>query len=352
MMQRSLRALFMLILAAAIAQRTADAHVYPERLNIKLTRADAAYQRRDPDEREEQTERTIRTLRLGSTGELAVGNVAGDITISRGGGADAKIEIVKVARGRSADEAKELLDLVTVDIVERNGRADVKARYPSGDESRRNHRRNFNVTVSYTITAPAGTRITANSVSGSVRVTDIKGELSAGTISGDVRIASAGAIAAAKTVSGNVEILDAQADQGLEASSVSGDVTLRRITARRIDAGSVSGNVKLEDVQCERAGAHSTSGNITFSGPLAKRGRYEFKSFSGEVHLAIGGGTGFEVDASTFSGDVRSDLPLTMRGGAGPDERRRKRSLSGTYGDGSAVLELSSFSGSIVIAKK
>jgi len=351
-MRIPVRLLLVLVLTVIAAPPPATAQVYPERLNIKMKRVDAAYQRRDRDEREEQTERTTKTLRLGSNGELTVGNIAGDITISRGGGNDATIDILKVARARTSDEAKELLNLVTVDVNERNGRAEVKTRYPSGDENRRNNRRNFNVTVTYTITAPAGTRITANSVSGNVKVSDIKGEVSAGTISGDVHIASAGAIAGAKTVSGNVEILDAQADQGLEASSVSGDVTLRRITARRIDAGSVSGNVRLEEVQCERAEAHSTSGNITFTGPLAKRGRYELKSFSGEVHLAIDGGTGFEVDATTFSGDVRTDLPITMRGGTDPNDRRRKRSVSGTYGDGSAVLNVSTFSGSVVISKR
>ena len=71
-----------------------------------------------------------------------------------------------------------------------------------------------------------------------------------------------------------------------------------------------------------------------------------------EKKILITGGTGFELDATTFSGDVRSDLPITTRGSTDADGRKTKRSLSGTYGDGSAILELSSFSGSIVIAKK
>ena len=289
---------------------------------------------------------------FGSNGELSLGNIAGDITVTRGGGNDATVEIVKVAKARSADEARELLTLVTVDVSERNGRAEVKTRYPSGDENRRNNRRNFNVTITFNVTAPSGTRLNVNSVSGNIKVSDIKGEISVGTASGNVSVTSAGAIAEAKSVSGNVEIVNAQGDDSLEASSVSGDVTMQRVSVRRIQAGSVSGNVKLEEVQCDRAEAHSTSGNITFTGPLARRGRYELKSFSGEVHLAIAGGSGFEVDATTFSGDVRSDLPITMRGNTDPNDRRRRRSLSGTYGDGSAILELSTFSGSIVIAKK
>jgi DUF4097 and DUF4098 domain-containing protein YvlB len=352
-MQRTVRALVVLFAAALLAPRASDAQVYPERLNVKVKHLVAAYQRRDRDDnREEQTERTTKTVRLGPNGELTVSNVAGDIAVARGGGGDATIEIVKVARGRTADDARELLSLVPVDVTERNGRAEVKTRYPSGDEFRRNNRRNVNVSVSFTITVPQGTRLSVNSVSGTIKITDIKGELSVGTISGDLRIASAGPIASAKTVSGNVEIIDAQSEQSLETSSVSGDVALRKVTARRIDAGSVSGNVKLDDVQCDRAEVHSTSGDITFTGPLARRGRYALKSFSGEVRLGVSGGTGFEVEATTFSGEIRSELPITTHGTGGDDERRRRRSLTGTYGDGSAVLELSTFSGSIVIAKR
>jgi DUF4097 and DUF4098 domain-containing protein YvlB len=348
MMQRAVRFLITLTVAVGAVPGAVGAQVYPERLSTTMKHA-AAYQRRDRDDREEQTERTTKTVRLGSNGELSLGNIAGDITVTRGGGDEATIEIVKVARARSADEARELLTLVTVDVTERGGRADVKTRYPTGDENRRNNRRNYNVTVTFTVTAPAGTRLNVNSVSGNIKVSDIKGEISAGSVSGNVSVTAASAIADAKSVSGNVEIINAQGES-LEASSVSGDVTMQRVTVRRIGAGSVSGNVKLDEVQCDRAEAHSTSGNITFSGGLARRGRYELKSFSGEVHLAIGGDTGFEVDATTFSGDVRSDLPITMHGAAQPD--RKRRSLSGTYGDGSAILELSTFSGSIVIAKK
>jgi hypothetical protein len=352
MSQMRIRLLLAVLVAFVATPRPADAQVYPERLTAKMKYRVAAYQRRDRDEREEQTERTTKTIRLGSNGELSLGNVAGDITVTRGGGNDATIEIIKVARARSTDEARELLSLVTVDVSERNGRAEVKTRYPSGDENRRHNRRNFNVTVTYNVSAPAGTRLDVNSVSGNIKVSDIKGELSVGTVSGNVSVTSAGAIASAKSVSGNVEILNAQADESLDASSVSGDVTLSRVSVRRVEAGSVSGNVKLEEVQCDRAEAHSTSGNISFTGPLARRGRYELKSFSGEVRLTISGGSGFEVDATTFSGDVRSDLPITTRGSADSSERRKRRSLSGTYGDGSAILELSTFSGSIVIAKK
>ena len=239
-----------------------------------------------------------------------------------------------------------------VDVTERNGRAEVKTRYPSGEDQRRNNRRNINVSVAYTVTAPAGTRLTINSISGTIKVTDIKSDINANSISGDVRIAGAGRIGAAKTISGTVEISDTEADGPVAGSSVSGDVVFRRVTARRLDGGSVSGNIRLEDVQCERVSAQTTSGSTWFAGTLARSGRYELKSFSGEVRVLLAGNTGFEVDANSFSGEVRTDLPITTRGNSQPNRRGRQTTLSGTYGDGAAVLDLTTFSGSIVISKR
>jgi DUF4097 and DUF4098 domain-containing protein YvlB len=115
-----------------------------------------------------------------------------------------------------------------------------------------------------------------------------------------------------------------------------------------VSASSVSGNIKLEDVQCERVSAETTSANIWFSGTLAKSGRYELKGFSGDVVMLISGTTGFELDATSYSGQIRaSDFALSTRGG-----RVSRQSLTGTYGDGSAVLDLSTFSGSITISKR
>ena len=297
----------------------------------------------------EQTERMTRTVRIGSSGELDLSNVSGDITITRGGGNEATIDIVKTARGRTDDEAREALQLVQVDIMERSNRAEVKTRYPEGDDPRWRNRRNVNVNVSFTVTAPAGTRIRASSVSGGVSAKDIKGELTFNSVSGGIHIANGGRVAKATSVSGGVEIVDTDTDALLEVSSVSGTVTLRRMAARAIEIGSVSGGVVLEDVEASRVEAQTVSGDVRFSGPLAKGGRYELSSHSGGVSVGISGGSGFELEATSFSGSVRSDFPFNT---SGSERGRRGRSLQGVYGDGSAVLELSTFSGSIVVAKR
>ena len=221
-------------------------------------------------------------------------------------------------------------------------------RYPSDADWRH---RNVNVTVTFNVTAPSGVRLTAKSVSGSIKVSDIKGELTVETVSGNVRVASAGRLAMAKSVSGNVDVVDTRVDGALEASSVSGNVVLQRLNAQRLDLGSVSGDVRMLDIRCDRVDAQSISGTVEFVGPLSRTGRYELKSHSGEVRVTVAGGSGFELNATSFSGDVRSDLPLTTHG-TETDRGRRRRTLSGTYGDASAVLDLTTFSGSIVISKR
>ncbi|MDO8678698.1 MAG: DUF4097 family beta strand repeat-containing protein [Acidobacteriota bacterium] len=144
----------------------------------------------------------------------------------------------------------------------------------------------------------------------------------------------------------------------LALSTVSGTVIASGLKVRALEASTVSGNVRISGVQIERVEASCVSGNIDFDSPLSKGGRYEFTSHSGDVRIAIVGNTGFELDADTFSGSVRSDLPITLRSlgrqnrAAGRGRGTSTRAIRGSYGDASAILEVRSHSGSVVITKK
>jgi hypothetical protein len=342
-----------LVLAILALPVPALAQVYPERVTTVTRTATERvrverYQR--GDQREEQTERFTRTLKIGANGEVDLGNIAGDITIVRGGGSDATLEVIKTARGRTVEDAREMLTLVQVDITERAGRSEVRTRYPER-EMRRNARRNFSVSVAYNLTAPENARVTVNTISGSISVRDIKGELSLETISGDVQVSNGGRVPKAKTVSGNVEINETTVQGPMEAATISGTLTLRKVQAQRLDLGSVSGDVVIQDVACERVHAQSISGEVQLLGALHRGARYDLGSHSGQIRVVVSGGVGFDVEASSFSGSVRSDVPLTNQTSDGSG-RRGQRSLRGTFGDGSATLDLTTFSGSIVIAKQ
>ena len=308
-------------------------------------------QRRD-GERESQTEKISRTFNIGTDGELDISNISGDIIVTRANGGSATVEAVKTGRGSTIDEAREMLSLVSVDFIERGSRVEVRTRYPNSDDwrSRGRGRRNFNVDVTFTIAAPQNTRLTLKSISGNVSVRDIAGALSLDSVSGNIKLSNAGRVSLAKTISGNVEVLDTRIDGSLQAGSISGEVKLQKVVARNLQLSSVSGNVWLQDVGSDRIDAKTISGEVQFAGDLEPNGRYAFTSHSGSVRVAIGGKTGFQVEATSFSGGINSDLPLTLEGGQ--DAGRRRRSIRGRFGDGSAVLELTSFSGGISIGKR
>ena len=117
------------------------------------------------------------------------------------------------------------------------------------------------------------------------------------------------------------------------------------LKVRALEAGTVSGDVRIVRRRRSSASRPSrVSGNIEFDAPLSKGGRYEFTSHSGDVRIVLSGSTGFELDADTFSGSVRSDLPVTLRT-LGRDDRERgrgrgtsNRAIRGSFGDASAIL--------------
>jgi DUF4097 and DUF4098 domain-containing protein YvlB len=293
----------------------------------------------------ELTEPFTRTVRLGRTGTVDLQNVSGEIVVTGGGGDDVRIDATKRVRHPNDAEARTILSELTIQVEERSGRVEIRTTYP--------RRRNWSGGVDFMVTVPREAGVTLRSVSGAIRVSNVNGEIRAESISGDITTESGRRVRQAKTVSGNVQITNGQAEE-LTVGSVSGDVVVNRLRAARIEGQTVSGDLRLTDVDTDRATLRSVSGDLEYAGSLSRSGRYEFQSHSGDVRLTPADARGFSVEATTFSGDVRSDFPLTLQttpgNGFGPG--RRNRSLRGSFGDAGATLSVQSFSGDIVITRR
>jgi len=302
----------------------------------------------------EQIDKVSQTIKVGEGSGIDLNHLSGDIRVTAGNASEIKIDATKRVRHRDASEGKRLLDALRVDINNFNGRVEVRTIYPR----RGSFGNNISASVDYVISVPPGATVALKSISGDISVTNVKGEVRAETVSGDVTITGTPNVALAKTISGDVTARDIGTQTSLVLSTVSGTVIGTGLRVRALEAGTVSGDVRLVGSEIERLEARSLSGNIEFDAPLSKGGRYEFMSHSGSVRLVLSGNTGFELDADTFSGNVRSDLPVTLRQMGRQDEPRRgmprvsNRAVRGTYGDGSAYLQVRSHSGSVVITKK
>jgi len=301
----------------------------------------------------ETTDRVLQTFKVGADGALDLTGISGDVRVTGGSGSEIRVEATKRVRHRSADQAKRLLADLRVEMTNVNGRVEVRTLYPRRGSY---GERGISARVDYVVTVPAGASVAVKSISGDVVVSGVRGEVRAETVSGDVNVDSSSNVAVAKTVSGDVTARDVGGATTLVLATVSGSVVASGLKVRALEAGSVSGNVRLSGMQVERVEARSVSGSIDFDAPLVRAGRYEFTSHSGNIRIVISGSTGFELDADTFSGSVRSDVPVTLRSVGREDRDRRRttsnRAIRGSYGDASAILSVRSHSGSVVITKK
>lgn len=301
----------------------------------------------------EQIDKVAQTIKVGDGAGVDVNHLSGDIRVTAGSASEIKIEATKRVRHRDPDEAKRLLEALRVDINNFNGRVEVRTVYPA----RARFGNNISASVDYVIAVPPNATVALKSISGDISVTNVKGEVRVETVSGDVNVTGTPNVALAKTISGDVTARDVSTQTTLVLSTVSGTVIATGIKARALEAGTVSGNVRLIGTDIERLEAKTLSGNIDFDAPLSKGGRYEFMAHSGNVRIVLSGNTGFELDADTFSGSVRSDIPVTLRAIGRQDQnqgrgRTSNRAVRGSYGDASAYLQIRSHNGSVVISKK
>jgi hypothetical protein len=296
------------------------------------------------------SEKFSKTVHLDENGTFDLTNISGNITVTGGSGRDVTIEAIKRVQRPRENAARLLLQMIDIQVVEQANRVEVRTIYPRP--------RNFPGSVEFTVALPEDVNVTLKTVTGNIRATNIKGELRADVVIGNITATGAKKLEALKCVTGDVEIVDAAADDPVTASTVSGGITVRGLRARAIQLNSVSGNIRVDDSQIERMMAKAVQGNLDFAGELSRNGRYELVSHSGDIKLQLAGNTGFEVQANSFSGTVRSDFAVNRRAAAGAEGRGGvgippdARAVRGAFGDASAMLMLRAFSGNIAIARR
>ena len=138
---------------------------------------------------------------------------------------------------------------------------------------------------------------------------------------------------------------------GIQAGGVitagNGIVTLRNV------AGDFSGGVGSGDVGIS-GGTGSFRfttgvGSIRFEGDLIAGGSNRFETGTGDVIVAISTDASVEIDATVTRGSLSSELSLTGESSTRSGTGRR---LSGTLGDGGAVLVMTVGTGSVEISDR
>jgi DUF4097 and DUF4098 domain-containing protein YvlB len=171
------------------------------------------------------------------------------------------------------------------------------------------------------VQVPTKTNVEIRTGGGDVKVSHIEGDTNLQTSGGDV---------GASSLAGN-----------LTARTSGGDVTLRDL-AGDVDVRTSGGDITLENAR-GRVEAHTSGGDVTaaFARGNAKGG--EIETSGGDIEIRVDPRVSLILDASTSSGEVTSNLPLTVTGEISPSR------LRATLGSGGETLRVHTDGGSVHI---
>jgi len=198
--------------------------------------------------------------------------------------------------------------------------------------------------VDYDINAPAWIAIKIEGQYDYVSVEGVQGEISVETVRGDVVLKNIGS-AIAKTIEGAIEIDGARGK--LTLSSVNEEIKVTGASGE-VAAETTNGEITLMRMEAIAVEVATINGDVVYEGRLADRGHYSFTNHSGDIELTVPETSNATFNVRAYSGEFNTALPVK-----GPDSSqvRRGRRVSYTLGNGSAEVELESFSGDIKLRR-
>jgi hypothetical protein len=161
---------------------------------------------------------------------------------------------------------------------------------------------------------PRGASVHLQTRDGNISIIEVASAY-AGSQNGDINIERATRAVEVCTMGGTVSIKDSAGR--VNVNSAGGN--LDAINVRPSDPGdlfeavTVSGDIELDRVSHTKVDARTVSGNVNLIGPLARGGRYGFKTMSGDVTLGLPADASFQLSAKVSNdGEIITDFPLTL----------------------------------------
>jgi DUF4097 and DUF4098 domain-containing protein YvlB len=217
---------------------------------------------------------------------------------------------------------------VEVDIEQVGDRIDINASALTTSTSPHDAEANFTQSV------PEQTELQLKTQTGLILVEQVNGDMKLESVAGDVHLKEVSGYIIVKTTGGS--LVCTQCAGKLEYSTISGSATVLQPTLT---------NVSLM----------TTTGNITYDGDFVRTGIYTMNSGHGLVEVRFSGIDSFDLNAHSVLGTVDNQAAAFLKPdthGIKHSKRKFANSFVGTFGQGLAKVELSSYSGTIRILKR
>lgn len=199
-----------------------------------------------------------------------------------------------------------------------------------------------NVAIDYDITVPADTSVRTHSGSGDQTIEGLRSNFNLEAGSGDLRLTALNGDLRVRTGSGNVEASNTTGSFNAEAGS--GDIRLEARESGDVRVHTGSGNIAVRGVKGS-LNLQAGSGDITVEGVQTQA--WEVRTGSGDVRLHLPHDAGFELNASTGSGRLVVDHPVSMT--VQGNVQREHRLVSGKVRGGGPQLVVHTGSGDVEI---
>jgi DUF4097 and DUF4098 domain-containing protein YvlB len=217
---------------------------------------------------------------------------------------------------------------VEVDIEQVGDRIDINASALTTSTQPHDAEANF------TLTVPEQTELQLKTQTGLILVEQVNGDMKLQSVAGDVHLKEVSGYIIVKTTGGS--LICTQCDGKLEFSTISGNVQIFQPTLT---------NVNLM----------TTTGNITYDGDFVRTGIYTMNSGRGLVEVRFSGIDSFDLNAHSVLGTVDNQAAAFIKPDTHGNRKNKGKfhnSFFGTFGQGLAKVELSSYSGTIRILKR
>ncbi len=290
-----------------------------------------------------------RTLTVTGPVDVDLNTGSGDVDVRTGPVGSVQITGRIKVSGWSDNGEEKVRRLEQNPPIQQNGNS-IRIGYVSDPELR------HNVSIDYQVVVPQATNLISHTGSGDQKIDGIKGPLEAQSGSGDMHISSIGSRVEAHTGSGDLQMANVNGDVraragsgniqadgvagAFDAETGSGDIGLRQTAPGEVRVRTGSGGVDLHGVH-GMVNANTGSGDVSIEGTPS--GEWKLSAGSGTIKLQIPREAGFDLDASTSSGDISLNHTVSVSGTIS------RHSIHGKAGNGGSLVEVRTGSGNIEI---
>ena len=263
---------------------------------------------------------TDQTVNVAKGTKLEVNNFAGDVQV--------KVWDRDAVRVEATHSDREAIDIKAGDQV-----LSVRSRSTRGGPPR---------SLDYTITVPKWMAVSVSGTYADVTMDGVGGDVTVDTTRGDIKVIGGSGFISLKSVQGEINLEKAKGR--VEVRAVNEGIRLADISAD-LSAESTNGSILLDRIDSGNVDLYTVNGNISYDGPIKDKGLYRLTTHNGLIAMPVPERANAIVTLRTYNGGIRSTFQLPG------DTAERKKRQTLTLGNGSAHVELESFSGTISLRR-